>query len=512
MHPDRREPRSTPERHLQAVDSRIVTPEQLRKERNVSVMKVIDSMRPLTDGEWYSPSHLYAREEWNIIAQTRGINPYALPQGQADAPVTITPADLNNATAVVLEHDALSPQERFAVGLPLGPEGIPMVADVQVCLAYLDELDPTLPDYTLDQYAGHGCTYSCSCEVINPEHRRENLYTSKINGGGVDIWDPEGLAEGGRVVRLREQWRRELAVRNAHTRQELAITMQYNATRRDNYDKATGLGISAAARKGSPEIGVDPRFIQAKRDEKRATQGRHEVVPEGERPELARQYVGDMQRMYKKHGITPPSAARILGPGVDRYADTDPRELRGGLLERAAAWVKGLDPGRLKNGQGKNARPVGGLSDEERLAIEGPIEYRHGQPYRPTELQQGQPAELPQGQRPELTTGTAPDTAQTQQTDITEAYESGTGFPKLLQPHELPEGYVLNRFGLPVEKGSEDEHLPPLPIEAPRPTQRPEPQPTAQPRTQEDILAYYFGGAMSDSPRQPEVSPLEIEE
>lgn len=284
--------------------------------RTLAVLKVIDSLlekagpKGAPHGAWYSPVHAYIRDEFAVVAEARGIEPrrLELQSSQPAREVPLTQSDLEHATAALYEHHAMTPQERREAGLEDDPDGIPIVADIAACLAYLDEQDPKVPGYNVDNYIGAECTYSCNCPSVNPQHRRDNLWRPRTNGSVPEEYDPVG-SDIGRVKQYRDHLRREQVGRGQQVRTALDKHVADPAV----LDQATR-GLPSARF----TLQVDPAYVQLRRDKARERMGLERVGDESRREGVEGDYVGGMQALYKLEGQTPPSAKQILGPATER--------------------------------------------------------------------------------------------------------------------------------------------------------------------------------------------------
>lgn len=440
MLPDR-EPRRIAPRRLHAVESQLITPEQLKREKNAAVLKVIDTLEETTGPVWQSPVHEYVKEEFAVVARARGLQGLLLPSTQEVAEVTLSPDELQIATEAVFDHDEMTALERQQAGLPMGDDGLPIVADVAACMAYLDELDPELPGYKLENYFQGECSYSCNCHNhpsnphINPVHRRDNLYGPRSKEGITVDYDPEG-ADSGRVKALRDKWRTELDYRNRGARAELrsSLAVKRNAGEPDKLSasKATDFG------KTKPDaVDVDPlpRYVQSRRDEKRGLQGRPSTVPERERPILEAEQVFHAQQSYRDLGREAPSAATILGLTT---ADPEPNTDRKGLS------------GLLKKVTGRRTeeKPRGTITPSEANQLEKAIKARLGFKANTEETTNAEPLEIEAG----------PSDDQHIYPEV-EAIEINP-----LDPHMLPAGFTVNEWGLPVQVEKNhitDKYMPP---------------------------------------------------
>lgn len=289
----------------------------------------------------------YARQEFELIAASRGmqldsppsIQGLPAPEGTHTLvvePDSLTIEELDDATAAVWEHDGLTPEMRRLARIPLGEDGIPIVADVEACLAFIDDQDPQIAFSLADsEQTDKECTHSCKCwqkvRIIKPEHRREVL--SK-NG---EPYDPPGTSP--RNKELREVWREEKGeLRGILRRHGLEKEQAYR-----------GVQMPDSVPVGDPQDvtwDVNPLFVQSERDGTRNEVGIPTVVDPKLRPHLEREYVLGATAAQIEAGYVPQSPEAILNP--ERRTPLQRIDGRRKGLQRFLPWKSRQDTKALE--------------------------------------------------------------------------------------------------------------------------------------------------------------------
>lgn len=291
-----------------------LSPEITRK-RDSAVKRLLGVADYLAGPPSETPNfYHYVAGQLEIVVTSRGIQLVSeqqkktlpSPEGTQTlviAPHPLTPEELAEATTAIWEHDELTPEMRRKSGLPLNEEGLPIAADVEACLEFIDDQDPEV-DFALktQEEATVECTHSCNCYksgIIKPEHRQAVLTK---NG---ESYDPPGTSP--RNKELRDAWRREQSEDRAKLR-------GYGRTREQAF-RGTHYSDSAVPF-GTPQQvtwNVNPLYVESERDVVRGEIGLPQVVDPNLRPYLQREYVLDATSRIIEEGYTPPPPQELLG-------------------------------------------------------------------------------------------------------------------------------------------------------------------------------------------------------
>lgn len=287
---------------------------EIRLKRDTAVKRLLEVADYLAGPPSETPNfYHFVSDQLKIVAVSRRIQvdteqqkkPLPSPEGTQTLVVTpppLTTDELAEATTAVWEHDEMTPEMRRNSGLPLNDEGLPIAADVEACLEFIDDQDPE-EVFTLkaQEEETTECTHSCNCYkagIIKPEHRQAVLTRNGMS------YDPPGTSP--RNKELRDAWRREQSTDRTKIRGYGRA--RENAFRGTNYhDTAVPFG---APQQVTWE--VNPLYVEAERDGVREEIGLPTVVDPRLHPYLQREYVLDATARIIEEGYTPPTPQELL--------------------------------------------------------------------------------------------------------------------------------------------------------------------------------------------------------
>lgn len=300
-------------------DAHLESAEMLEKAKDAAVLRLFDTaaFHALNFEAIEDNRYRYISEALWLVAQSRGLHVrVASPDNALEAdqtllipPQPLTPDELNLATEAIWDHDEMGPEERREVKMPLSDEGIPVQADVEACLEFIDDLDPE-SNFSFDSQEVTECTWSCKClqgnpPRINPVDRRSVLTRWNKKRQIMEDYDPPGTSP--RVAVLRNAWRAE----------QRGIRMRYreygvkteHALRSTPMPEALDVGV-----KQNVDWDVNPLYVEVVRDETRAVvegEGARVVDPKL-RPALEKEYIHTANLAAIEAGYHPLTPDQVL--------------------------------------------------------------------------------------------------------------------------------------------------------------------------------------------------------